>query len=174
MTPPASRIRRPQVTVIGNSQASPEAIALAEGVGELLGRLGCVVISGGGTGVMEAVSRGAKRNGALTIGILPGDRLDAGNPWLDVVIPTGIGYARNSANVLAADVVIAVGGSSGTLSELAYAWLYDKPIIALTGAGGWAAQLAGERLDDRRADSIERAGSLQELEALLREHLPTS
>jgi len=172
MTLPIQRKRRPQVTVIGNSQASPEAAAVAEDVGRLLGRLGCVVISGGGTGVMEAVSRGASQTGALTIGILPGDQLAHGNPWLDVVIPTGIGYARNSANVLAADVVIAIGGSSGTLSEIAYAWLYDKPVIAWAGVGGWSERLAGDQLDDRRADRIERVATLADLEGLLRRLLP--
>ncbi len=158
--------------MIGNSQASPETVAVAEDVGRLLGRLGCVVISGGGTGVMEAVSRGACQAGALTIGLLPGDQLAQGNPWLDVVLPTGIGYARNSANVLAADVVIAIGGSSGTLSEIAYAWLYDKPIIAWTGLGGWSERLAGDQIDDRRADRIERVATLEDLERLLRRFLP--
>ncbi len=172
MTRPTTRKRRPQVTVIGNSQASDDATLLAERIGEMLGRLGCVVISGGGTGVMEGVSRGASRAGALTIGILPGADLDAGNGWLDVVIPTGIGYARNSANVLAADLVIAIGGSSGTLSEIAYAWLYDKPVIAWVGLGGWSDRLAGAQLDDRRLDRIEPAATLDELEELVLRHFP--
>lgn len=164
--------RHPQITVIGNSQASPEAMDLAHRVGTLLAKLGCTVISGGRGGIMQAVSRGASEAGGRTVGILPGDDLQGGNDWLDIVIPTGIGFARNSANVLAADVVIAIGGASGTLCEIAYAWMYGKPILAMAEAGGWAQRLAGEALDDRREDRVERADSIDELEQLLRKHLP--
>lgn len=172
MTLRHQRRRRLQVTVIGNSQASQPAIELAEQVGEMLARLGCVVVSGGGTGVMEGASRGAARAGGLTIGILPGDDLNAGNDWLDVVLPSGIGYARNSANVLAADLVIAIAGSSGTLSEIAYAWLYNKPVLAWSGLGGWSEQLAGQSLDDRRDDRILTASTIEDLEQLVRRYLP--
>lgn len=146
-------------------------MALAERVGELLGRLGCTVITGGGRGIMEAVSQGACRTGAITVGILPGHKLEGGNPSLDVVIPSGIGYARNMANVLAADVVVAIGGAAGTLSEIAYAWIHNKPIIALVGAGGWADRLAGQRVDERRSDVVQRAENLEQLEALVRRAL---
>jgi uncharacterized protein (TIGR00725 family) len=163
--------RRPQVTVIGNYDASGDSVIAAERVGQMLGRLCCTVITGGGKGIMLAVSRGARKAGGLTIGILPGPDMAWGNEELDVVIPSGISYARNLTNVLAADVVIAIGGASGTLNEMTYAWMHGKPIIALAGTGGWADRLAGQSIDERRADVVQRADSVEHLEQLVREHL---
>ena len=162
--------RSPQITVIGNAQASPQAKALAEQAGEALGKL-ATIISGGRGGIMQAVSRGAKRAGATVVGILPGDSFDEGNPYLDVVIPVGIGYARNMTNVLCADVVVAIGGAGGTLNEITFAWMYDKPIVALVGAGGWADRLAGKKIDDRRDDVIDAAKSIEELVEIVGKHL---
>ncbi|MBI5538040.1 MAG: TIGR00725 family protein [Deltaproteobacteria bacterium] len=163
--------RRPQVTVIGNYDAQGGSAEAAELVGQLLGKLRCTVISGGGKGIMLAVSRGARQAGALTIGILPGADMAWGNGELDVVIPSGIGYARNLTNVLAADLVIAIGGGSGTLNEMAFAWMHNKPMVALTGFGGWADRLAGQCIDDRRTECVERADSLDQLEQIVRARL---
>lgn len=116
---------------------------------------------------MEAVCRGAKRAGATTVGILSGASLDAGNPYLDIVIPSGIGFARNMTNVLAADVVVCIGGAAGTLSEIAYAWMHGKPVVALLGGGGWSDRLAGSPVDDRRTDSVQGASSIEELEQMV-------
>ncbi len=163
--------RRPQVTVIGNFDAAGPSTDAAEQVGRMLGRLGCTVITGGGAGIMLAVCRGARETGGLTVGILPGNDLTGGNPLLDVVIPSGIGYARNMANVLSADFVIAIGGGAGTLSEIAYAWMHHRTVIALCGFGGWADKLGGERIDERRTDRIERADSIEGLEHIVRDKL---
>jgi hypothetical protein len=162
--------RRPQIAVIGSARASEDALRLAEQAGEALGRLGTIV-SGGRGGIMEAVSRGAKRAGALVVGILPGNTPDDGNPYLDVVLPTGIGLARNMSNVLAGDVVVAIGGAAGTLNEISFAWMLNKPIVALVGAGGWSDRLAGHAIDDRRTDVIVRAESVVELERVVQEIL---
>ena len=104
---------------------------------------------------MEAACRGAclgrgSSEDCVIVGILPDTLLDAGNPYLDVVIPTGLGFARNSLVVLSGDAVIAVDGGSGTLSEIALAWQHGRPIVALMGTGGWADRLAGKALDLRR------------------------
>jgi hypothetical protein len=163
--------RRPQVTVIGNSDACGESLLMAERIGELLGRLRCTVITGGGQGIMLAASRGARRAGGLTIGILPGTDMAWGNDQLDVIIPSGIGYARNLTNVLAADLVIAIGGASGTLNEMAFAWMHHKPLVAMAGTGGWAERLAGQRIDERRADVVQRADTLEQLEEIVQERL---
>jgi len=163
--------RSAQITVIGNAQASDQTAKLAEQAGEVLGRLAPTIVCGGRGGVMEAVSRGAKRAGATVVGILPGDSLDDGNEFLDVVIPSGIGYARNVTNVLAGDVVVAIGGACGTLNEITFAWMYGRPVVALVGAGGWADRLAGQPVDDRRDDVIEAARSIDELETIVRKHL---
>lgn len=87
---------------------------------------------------------------------------------MDVAIPTGIGWARNSVDVLAGDIVIAIGGRAGTLSELAFAWRYNKPIIAVPNFGGWAKRLAGARIDDRRSDHIYVAKTVDEVISLVK------
>jgi uncharacterized protein (TIGR00725 family) len=105
--------------------------AVAELVGKELGARGVVVVCGGLGGVMEAVCRGAQGAGGLTVGILPGlDRSDA-NPFVDVVIATGMGEARNALVVNAADAVIAVGGGYGTLTEIGLALRAGKRVVGL-------------------------------------------
>ena len=158
--------RKPLIAVIGNRQATPAAVAAAEELGEGVINAGYRLISGGFTGVMEGASRGGRRawrhrDGDI-LALLPGADPDAANPYVDVVLPTRLGYARNTLVVSAADLVVAIGGGAGTLSEIAYAWQFDKPLIALDVGRGWAARLAGERLDERRDDTILRAGSAAE------------
>jgi len=119
------------VSVIGASRATAEVAAKAEELGELLAARGCVVVCGGRDGVMDAVARGAKRNGGVSIGILPeADRLRAA-PDLTYTVCSAMGYARNLSVVASGDVVIAVGGAWGTLSEIALARNVGKPVILL-------------------------------------------
>ena len=108
-------------------------VAAAE-VGRLLAERGAVLVCGGRGGAMEAACRGAKEAGGLTVGILPGSDRSEANPFVDVVLPTGLGEARNALVVGAADVVIAVGGGYGTLSEVALALKAGKRVI---GLGTW-------------------------------------
>jgi uncharacterized protein (TIGR00725 family) len=120
-----------QIAVIGSGREWEQA---AEEVGRLLAELGCTVVTGGLSEVMEAAHRGAKSAGGTTIAIVPGeDRLDA-NPWADHVVVTGIGHARNLAVAASGDAVIAVGGSFGTVSEIAFALRLGRPVVALEGA----------------------------------------
>lgn len=158
------------IAVIGNGDPDPERDLLAEELGAALGRNGWGVVCGGLGGVMEAACRGVKSAApdAPTVAILPGTERSAANPHADIVIATGLGYARNLLVVLSADAVVAVGGASGTLSEMAHAWQLGKPLCALAGAEGWAARLAGERLDRRRSDTVFSARSVEEAEAWLR------
>jgi uncharacterized protein (TIGR00725 family) len=122
------------VAVVGPGEPTAEEAARAEEVGRLLGEAGAVVVSGGRGGAMEAVCRGARSAGGLTLGILPGrDRREA-NPYVEVAVPTGMGEMRNALVVRAADVVIAVGGAYGTLSEIALALRAGTPVI---GLGTW-------------------------------------
>ena len=127
-------MRKPSVSVIGSSSATAKELAWAEEVGRLLARSGIVLVCGGLGGVMEAACRGAKSAGGLTVGILPMADRDAGNTYLDVAIPTGIGYAWNCIVAYSGDAVIAIGGSSGTLSEIAYATIRGVPVVTL---GSW-------------------------------------
>ena len=108
-------------------------VAAAE-VGRLLAERGAVLVCGGRGGAMEAACRGAKEAGGLTVGILPGSDRSEANPFVDVVVPKGLGEARNALVVGAADVVIAVGGGYGTLSEIALALKAGKRVI---GLGTW-------------------------------------
>jgi uncharacterized protein (TIGR00725 family) len=139
------------IGVIGNSSCSPEEAKLAVRVGALLAEQGVTVICGGLGGVMEAACRGAKSKGGLTVGILPGQDSSTANPWVDVPVVTGIGEARNAAVVKSAQAVIAVGGSYGTLSEIAYALKSEIPVI---GLNTWSLSLNG-----RQDDSIVRVQS---------------
>ena len=106
----------------------------AEEIGRLLAESGCVVVTGGLDEVMAAAHRGAKSAGGATIAILPGESRSAANPWADHVVVTGIGHARNLAVAASGDVVIAVGGSYGTLAEMAFALRLGRPVVALEGA----------------------------------------
>ena len=119
------------IAVIGDSACSSVEAKLAETVGELLAQQGVTVICGGLTGVMEAVCRGAKSKGGLTIGILPGEDSSMANPWVDIPVLTGLGEARNVVVVKSAQAVIAIGGRYGTLSEIAYALKSGIPVIGL-------------------------------------------
>jgi len=119
------------IGVIGGSLVDPEIYELARAVGQKIAREGFTLVTGGRTGVMEAASRGAKEAGGLVIGILPGDSSTEANPYVDVPIVTGLGIARNSIIVRTAQVIIAIDGSYGTLSELAFALQMRKPIIGL-------------------------------------------
>ena len=119
------------VSVIGASRATPELVAKAEELGELLAERGCIVVCGGREGVMDAVASGVKKKGGVSIGILPeADRRRAA-PDLTYTICSAMGYARNLSVVASGDVVIAVGGAWGTLSEIALARNVDKPVILL-------------------------------------------
>ena len=142
------------IAVIGDSSCSPEEAKLAENVGELLAQLGAIIVCGGLGGVMEAVCRGAKSKGGLTVGILPGEDLNMANPWVDIPVVTGMGEARNVAVVKSAQAVIAIGGSYGTLSEIAYARKSNIPVI---GLNTWSLSRNG-----RQDDSIIRVQSATE------------
>lgn len=115
---------------------------------------------------MEAVSRGASASpshfdGAV-IGVVPSYRAEDANPYCDIVIPSGMQIARNILVVSTGDVVVACGGGSGTLSEIAVAWQLGKPVIGW-GTDGWAGELAGRTLDTRREDTVVACGSVAEV-----------
>ena len=122
------------VAVVGSGGAPREDLEVAEAVGRGLASRGAVVVCGGLGGAMEAACRGAKAAGGTTVGILPGLDREAANGFVDVAIPTGLGEARNALVVRAADVLIAVGGSWGTLSEIALALRTGKRVV---GVGTW-------------------------------------
>ena len=119
------------IGVIGGASVSEEIYELALEVGREIARAGAVLVCGGRTGVMEAASRGAHEEGGLVVGILPGSSPEEANPFVDVPIVTNLGLARNVLVVQTAQALIAVDGSYGTLSELAFALQLGKPIAGL-------------------------------------------
>jgi len=123
--------RKKIIAVIGGSEPSPDEAKLAEEIGRELARQGATLVCGGLGGVMEAACRGVSSEGGVTIGVLPGDSPKAANPYVQIPIVTGIGYARNMAVVKSAQAVIAIGGSYGTLSEIAHARQGGIPVIGL-------------------------------------------
>jgi uncharacterized protein (TIGR00725 family) len=119
------------IAVIGGRQPSSEEARLAEEVGRELAKQRATLVCGGLGGVMEAACKGASSEGGVTIGILPGDSRQAANPYVQIPIVTGMGYARNVAVVKSAQAVIAIGGSYGTLSEISHALQSGIPVISL-------------------------------------------
>jgi uncharacterized protein (TIGR00725 family) len=122
------------IAVIGGRDAGSELFDEARRAGRLLARAGVMVLTGGLEGIMEAASRGAKEEGGLTVGVLPGDQRGGANPHVDVPIATGLGIGRNVIIARTADGVLAVGGAYGTLSEIAFSLQLGKPVV---GIGTW-------------------------------------
>lgn len=133
-----------QISVIGSGG---EHEARAEEVGRLLAGRGCTVVTGGLGEVMAAGARGAKSAGGTTIGIVPGEQRAAANEWVDHVVVTGIGHARNLAVVASGDAVVAVGGRWGTLAEIGFARVLGRHVVVLEP--GWAIE----------GDGVERAST---------------
>ncbi|MGB9893298.1 MAG: TIGR00725 family protein, partial [Candidatus Saccharicenans sp.] len=122
---------KPRVAVIGGNNPDEESLQLAYRVGQLLAEKGAILVCGGLGGVMEEAARGHREAGGLSIGILPGKDIREANQYIDIPIATGMGYNRNSIVVLNAEVVIAIDGEYGTLSEIAFARIFGRKIIGL-------------------------------------------
>jgi len=125
---------RLRVGVIGGSRPDPAALAAAREVGRLIAGRGGILVCGGLGGVMEAASRGTREANGLAVGILPGTAPSGANKFVDLPIATGLGTTRNSLVALNADVLIAIDGKYGTLSEIAFGIIYGKKVI---GLGTW-------------------------------------
>lgn len=133
--------RTPYIAVIGpGDDATRDEAEIARRVGALLADRGAIVVCGGLAGVMAAACEGASARGGLTVGLLPGRDRAEGNPHLSVALPTGLGELRNGLVVSVSDAVIAVGGSWGTLSEIALAMRAGKPAVVI---GGWNIEVPG-------------------------------
>jgi uncharacterized protein (TIGR00725 family) len=130
------------IGVIGASRADGELLRLAEELGQEIASRGVAVVCGGMTGVMEAVCKGARAKGGLTIGIIPSDDKNDANQYVQIPIVTGMGVGRNVVLVKTADVLIAVGGEYGTLSEIAHALNIGKKVISLRS---WQLERATEK-----------------------------
>jgi uncharacterized protein (TIGR00725 family) len=124
-------LNRKYIAVIGSGKVIPRELELAETVGREIARRGAILVCGGLGGVMEAACKGARLENGITIGILPGDKRETANPYVQIPIVTGLGPARNVIVVKSAQAVIAVGGSYGTLSEIGHALQNGIPVVGL-------------------------------------------
>ena len=163
------------IAVVVAARASKPLVEAAFEAGREVIKAGYMLLCGGLGGVMEAACRGAHsvagKNSGRIIGILPGTDKNDANPYADIVIATGIGYARNMIIACASDAVIAVGGGSGTMSEISMAWQYGKPIVVIEALPGIAGDLAGKSLDDRRGDTITGVRTAAEAVSFIRQRL---
>jgi len=151
---------RPVIGVIGGRDADGRTLKAAQDIGRLIARSGAVLATGGLGGVMEAASRGANEEGGLVIGILPGEDKSAANEYVNIAIATGFGIGRNIVIVRTCDALIAVGGSYGTLSEIAYALQMGKPVA---GIGSWNIEgvESAEDAEDALSKVMKKIGSIQ-------------
>ncbi|GAB4186334.1 MAG: TIGR00725 family protein [Calditrichia bacterium] len=118
-----------RISVIGGAEASPEILNDAFLIGKYLAQEGWLVYNGGKGGVMEAVSRGVTEAGGTVVGLLPETDASFANPYISIPVPTGLGVGRNLMLIHAAEVVIAIDGRYGTLSEIAFALQFNKPVV---------------------------------------------
>lgn len=129
----------------GDENLTEFALKAAEEVGYYIAKKGGILICGGRDGIMESVAKGAKRGEGLTIGILPGFKEEA-NEFIDIAIPTRLGYFRNYILVSSADAIIGIAGRWGTLNEISLGLNIGRPVIVLKGSGGWTDVLSNEKL----------------------------
>lgn len=158
-----------RIGVIGQSGEIPaETCVLAEEIGKEIALRGAILITGGTSGVMGAVSRGAKQANGLVVGILPGDNVEVANDYIDIPISTGLSFDyRSLILVHSSDVIIMIAGGNGTLGELSAAYLNRKPVIIVEASGGWASRVRGmayegSYLDERKWVKLDYANSATE------------
>jgi len=155
-------MRKIMICVIGKYDEKGEhQLAMCQALGRLIAQSGAILIVGGGGGIMGAVAKGAREAGGITLGFLAETNPDAESEYLDIAIPTGVGYEiRSALAIRASDIIIMVGGCNGTLGELSMAYLHHKSIIVLSGSLGWADRIAsvlidGKYLDERKNTPIQ-------------------
>jgi uncharacterized protein (TIGR00725 family) len=161
-------IRRPQVCVLGSAEPGSAAYDLAGEAGGLLARLGITVVSGCGSPATRVAAERAIASDGLVVSIVPPDEMPAADWPATVVIPCGMGDARNLLMALAGDACIVIGGRAGTISEVCLAWLHKRPLLPLVGCGGWSDSLPTNPPDERKNSPILPWGTIGELEAQLR------
>ena len=145
-------VKKIQILIVGNNDngSTPDLEKVAYQTGMEVAKSEAVLITGGLGGVMKAACRGAKDGGGLTVGIIPQNDPSFANEFCDIVIPSGIGLARDFLTALSADGVIIIGGATGTLSETCAAYMHKRPIVAIKNTGGIAERYADQYLDHRQ------------------------
>ncbi len=152
-------MKRILIAVVGHGlHAKKKHLKLAEEVGKEIAKRGGVVLCGGRSeGIMDAVAKGCKSMNGLVIGILPESDRSKVSKYVNIPIITGMGFARNQILALSCDAMIVIGGGVGTLTEMAYAYAYSKPIIVLKGTGGLSEKFVGKYMDEKRRIRVRSA-----------------
>lgn len=163
------RGRARQVSVLGSAEPGSSAYELAGAAGELLARLGITVVSGCGSPATRVAAERALSAGGLVVSIVPSDDIHLENWPCSVLIPCGMGDARNLLMALAGDACLVIGGRAGTISEVCLAWLHHRPLLPLTGCGGWSDRLEQNPPDERGHSTILSWSSINELENRLQQ-----
>lgn len=149
--------------MIGDANIGEKAYEFAEQICAAIAKLGYVLITGGKGGIMKAASKGAFNAGGISIGILPSASMKDANQFCSIVIPVGLGHARNVITALSCDAIVSIGGGAGTLSEICFGWIYQKPIFVFDQFNGWSKKISGQQLDDKYYDKIEKCSSIEDL-----------
>jgi len=163
-----SSIRKPQVCVLGSAEPGSAAYDLAGEAGDLLARSGITLVSGCGSPATRVAAERAVGAGGFVLSIIPPDEMPAADWPATVVVPCGMGDARNLLMALSGDACIVIGGRAGTISEVCLAWLHKRPLLPLVGCGGWSDSLPANPPDERGNSPILPWRSIPELEAQLR------
>lgn len=160
--------RRPQVCVLGSAEPGSRAYELAAEAGEALAKLGITVVSGCGSPATRIAAERALQANGLVLSIVPPDEMPPPDWPATVVVPCGMGDARNLLMALAGDACIVIGGRAGTKSEVHLAWLHKRPLLPLVGCGGWSEELPSNPPDERANSAILPWSTVAELRANLR------
>jgi uncharacterized protein (TIGR00725 family) len=160
--------RRRQICVLGSAEPGSAAYELAGQAGRLLAGLGITVVSGCGSPATRHAAECAVAAGGQVLSIIPEGEMPPPDWPATVVVPSGVGDARNLLMALAGDACLVIGGRAGTISEVCLAWLHKRPLLPLTGCGGWSDQLEQNPPDERKNSPILPWASVAELEAQLR------
>jgi uncharacterized protein (TIGR00725 family) len=159
--------RKPQVCILGSAEPGSRAYDLAGQAGEVLAKLGITVVSGCGSPATRVAAERAIQAGGLVLSIVTPDQMPPPDWPATVVLPCGMGDARNLLMALAGDACIVIGGRAGTKSEVHLAWLHRRPLLPLTGCGGWSDELQSNPPDERANSEILPWSSVFELQAAL-------
>ena len=158
------KLRAKQVCVLGSAEPGSQAFELAGAAGELLAKRGLTLVSGCGSPATRNAAEKALAAGGLVVSIVPSDDIGLKDWPCSVLIPSGMGDARNLLMALAGDACIVIGGRAGTISEVCLAWLHRRPLLPLTGCGGWSDQLERNPPDERANSRILSWSSIEQLE----------
>src|SRR5690348_13264472 len=170
MTQVRSRAQRAhQVCVLGSAEPGSRGYEMAAAAGTLLARSGITLVSGCGSPATRVAAERALAAGGLVVSIVPSDDIHLKDWPCSVLIPCGMGDARNLLMALAGDACLVIGGRAGTISEVCLAWLHHRPLLPLTGCGGWSDQLEKNPPDERGNSKILSWGSINDLEDRLRQ-----